>query len=243
MDNAGDFAIIPALDLKDGIVVHAKAGARAEYRPIASPFGAADDPLTIARGLLDVTGSSVLYVADLNAIAGDGSNAELIRGLSYALPAVTVWIDAGFSKVSDCAFWLPLGATLVIGSESLASLDEWRAMQVAFGEGLVLSLDFDSHRRRGDQALFEDAALWPRRVIAMTLGRVGTGQGPDLDQLKALIAMAGIRSIFASGGARNIDDLAAIAEAGAAGVVMATALHDEAVTQNDVAALSRERRS
>jgi HisA/HisF family protein len=243
MDNAGDFTIIPALDLKDGIVVHAKAGARAEYRPIASPFGAADDPLAIARGLLTVTGSSVLYIADLNAIARNGSNSELVRGLSYALPDVTVWIDAGFSKVADCAFWLPLGATLVIGSESLAALDDWRAMQDAFGEGLVLSLDFDSHLRRGDQALFEDSTLWPRRVIAMALGRVGTGQGPDIDQLKSLIAMAGNRSIFASGGTRKRNDLAAIADTGAAGVVMATALHAEAVTQKEIAALARERRS
>ena len=91
--------------------------------------------------------------------------------------------------------------------------------------------------------LFEDSALWPRRVIAMALGRVGTGQGPDIDQLKSLIAMGGDRSVFASGGARNRNDLAAIADAGAAGVVMATALHAEVVTQNEIAALSRERRS
>jgi len=243
MDNARDFTIIPALDLKDGMVVHAKGGARADYRPIASPFGAADNPLAIARELLTVTGSSILYVADLNAIAGIGSNSELIRGLSYALPGVTVWIDAGFSKVADCAFWLPLGATLVIGSESLAAIDDWREMQDAFGESLVLSLDFDSHRRRGDQALFEDPALWPDRIIAMTLGRVGTSQGPDIDLLKSLIAVAGARSIFASGGTRNRTDLAAIADLGAAGAVVATALHAEAVTPKEIAALLRERRS
>ena len=40
-----DFAVIPVLDLKDGLVVHARAGKqahagkRAEYRPIATPFG------------------------------------------------------------------------------------------------------------------------------------------------------------------------------------------------------------
>src|SRR3989304_657713 len=99
MNRMGDFAVIPALDLKDGAVVHAKAGSRAEYRPIASPFGAADDPLAIARGLLAATGSSVLYIADLDAILGSGNHFELVRGLAYALPDAVVWIDAGFSDV------------------------------------------------------------------------------------------------------------------------------------------------
>jgi len=106
-----DFAVIPALDLKDGGVVQAKAGDRADYRPIASPFGAADDPVAIARRLLALTGSPSLYIADLDAIAGTGNHFELVRGISDALPGVTVWIDAGFSNVADCAFWLPLGAT------------------------------------------------------------------------------------------------------------------------------------
>ena len=120
-----DFAIIPALDLKGGAVVHARGGARAEYRPIETPLGAADDPVALARALLAVTGSSVLYIADLDAIAGVGNHFELCRDLASALPHHELWIDAGFSNVTDCAFWLPLGATLVIGSESLISIEDW----------------------------------------------------------------------------------------------------------------------
>jgi phosphoribosylformimino-5-aminoimidazole carboxamide ribotide isomerase len=243
MSNSSDFAVIPALDLKDGVVVHAKGGARADYRPVASLFGAADDPLRIAHGLLAVTGSSVLYVADLDAIMGTGTNFELVRGLSYALPDTTVWIDAGFSRVADCAFWLPLGATLVIGSEALAAIEDWRDLREEFGEDLVLSLDFDSAGRRGPGALFDDRALWPGRVIAMHLGRVGGDQGPDADGLGSLIAMADGCSIFAAGGIRNAKDLAAVAAAGARGAVLSTALHKEALTQNEIAALLRERRS
>jgi phosphoribosylformimino-5-aminoimidazole carboxamide ribotide isomerase len=243
MSSTSDFTVIPALDLKDGVVVHAKGGTRAEYRPIESRFGPADDPLTLARGLLAVTGSSVLYVADLDAIMGNGSNFELVRGLSYALPDVTVWIDAGFSRVADCAFWLPLGATLVIGSEGLASIEDWREILAAFDENVVLSLDFDSSGQKGLGALFDDPPLWPGRVIAMDLSRVGTGQGPDEDGLKSLVALADGRSIFAAGGIRNASDLAAIAASGARGAVLATALHGQALTQEEIAALLRERRS
>jgi HisA/HisF family protein len=243
MDDSNDFTVIPALDLKGDEVVHAKSGNRVDYRPIESPYGAAGDPLAIARGLLSHTTSPSLYVADLDAIAGVGNHFELVRGLSLALPDTALWIDAGFSDVADCAFWLPLGATLVIGSESLADVDDWREIHAAFGESVVLSLDFDAGGRKGPDALFDDPSLWPRRVIAMNLSRVGTDSGPDTDGIKSLVGMSNGTAIFAAGGIRNARDLAALADLRAHGALLATALHRNAVTQKEIAALSRERRS
>jgi HisA/HisF family protein len=239
----GDFAVIPALDLKDGAVVHAKAGDRADYRPIASPFGAADDPVAIARGLLAVTGSPSLYIADLDAISGSGNHFELVRGIADALPGTTVWIDAGFSDVADCAFWLPLGATLVIGSEGLGAVDDWRDIHGAFGESVVLSLDYGSDGSRGPEPLFTDPALWPNRLIAMDLTRVGADTGPDVDRLKTILDAAAGRAVFAAGGVRSLGDLVALAALEAQGALIATALHAGGITQNEIAALLRERRS
>jgi HisA/HisF family protein len=242
MSKANDFTVIPALDLMHGNAVHARAGARVEYRPVTSPFGEAGDPGAVARGLIAATGSSVLYIADLDAITGSGSNFELVRGLGYALSDVTIWVDAGFSGVGDCAFWLPLGATLVIGSEGVKTAGDWLEIKQAFGD-VVLSLDFDAEGPRGPGALFADAGLWPDRVIAMNLGRVGTGEGPDIDGLGALIAQGEGRAVFAAGGIRSARDLAALEAAGASGALVATSLHSGALTQNEIAALIRERRS
>jgi phosphoribosylformimino-5-aminoimidazole carboxamide ribotide isomerase len=242
MSKANDFTVIPALDLMDGNVVHAKAGPRAEYRPLASPFGQAGDAGAIARGLLAATGSSVLYIADLDAITGSGSNFDLVRGLGYAFPDVAIWVDAGFSGVGDCAFWLPLGATLVIGSEGVKTAGDWLEIKQEF-EDVVLSLDFDAEGPRGPAALFADVDLWPDRVIAMNLARVGASQGPDIDGLAALIGRGEGRAVFAAGGVRNGNDLAALAAAGASGALVATSLHSGALTQKEIAALSRERRS
>jgi phosphoribosylformimino-5-aminoimidazole carboxamide ribotide isomerase len=243
MKRTGDFAVIPALDLRDGVVVHAKAGDRADYRSIESPFGAADDPAAIARGLLGVTGSASLYIADLDAISGTGNHFELVRGLNYALPGVTLWIDAGFSDVADCAFWLPLGATLVIGSEGLGAVDVWRDIYGAFGESVMLSLDYGSDGARGPEPLFSDPELWPNRLIAMDLTRVGRDTGPDIERLGSILELADGRAVFAAGGVRNARDLAALASLDAQGVLLATALHSGAITQNEIAALLRERRS
>jgi HisA/HisF family protein len=238
-----DFAIIPAVDLKGGVVVHARGGARAEYRSIETPLGSADDPITIARALLAITGSPVLYIADLDAIEGVGNHFELCRDLASALPRSDLWIDAGFSSVTDCAFWLPLGATLVIGSESLSFTQDWRELRTAFGESLVLSLDFAAEGQRGPPSLFAEPAHWPERIITMSLDHVGTAQGPHVDRLKGVVERAGSRAVYASGGMRNVGDLEAVATAGARGALIATALHAGAVTQNEIAAFLQRRRS
>jgi HisA/HisF family protein len=238
-----DFAIIPVIDLKGGSVVHARGGARAAYRPIETPLGSADDPVAIARALVALTGSPMLYIADLDAIEGIGNHFELCRDLASALPRHDLWIDAGFSNVTDCAFWLPLGATLVIGSEGLKFVEQWQELRAAFGKNLMLSLDFGADGSRGPSALFAETAHWPDRLIAMSLDRVGADGGPDLERLKDVVARGGSCAVYAGGGVRSIGDLDAIAAIGAVGALTATALHQGAIGQKEIAAFEGRRRS
>jgi phosphoribosylformimino-5-aminoimidazole carboxamide ribotide isomerase len=243
-----EFEIIPVLDLKGGSVVHGKAGKRETYRPIVSPFGPADAPLKIARGLLEAAEASILYIADLDAIAGQGDHAALIASLAVALPETEIWLDAGLADVESAYHWRAQGVTPVIGSESLASVAQWQALgrQADFDKAdldPVLSLDFDGETFRGPEGLRDDPDLWPRRVIIMTLARVGSGSGPDIARLQALRASGGEeRRYYAAGGARNIQDLDVLAEAGAAGVAIATALHRGLLPKKEIAAFRRRRR-
>jgi len=238
-----DFAIIPAIDLKNGLVVQARGGVRADYRPIKTPLGSADDPVAIARALLAITGLPALYIADLDAIEGVGNHFDLCRDLASALPRNELWIDAGFSNVTDCAFWLPLGAILVIGSESLSLLEDWQELRAAFGESLVLSLDFAPEGPRGLAAVLTEPTYWPEQVIVMSLDRVGTANGPDVERLRGVVEKAASRAVYASGGMRSIGDLEAVADAGATGALLATAVHEGAITQNEIAAFLQRRRS
>ena len=67
----------------------------------------------------------------------------------------------------------------------------------------------------------------PRRVVAMTLARVGSGEGPDLLRLAAIKALAGPnRAVYAAGGVRDTGDLDALVTQGIAGALVATSLHD-----------------
>ena len=238
-----DFAIIPAIDLKNGLVVQARGGVRADYRPIKTPLGSADDPVAIARALLAITGLPALYIADLDAIEGVGNHFDLCRDLASALPRNELWIDAGFSNVTDCAFWLPLGAILVIGSESLSLVEDWQELRAAFGESLVLSLDFAPEGPRGLAAVLTEPTYWPEQVIVMSLDRVGTANGPDVERLRGVVEKAASRAVYASGGMRSIGDLEAVADAGATGALLATAVHEGAITQNEIAAFLQRRRS
>jgi phosphoribosylformimino-5-aminoimidazole carboxamide ribotide isomerase len=77
----------------------------------------------------------------------------------------------------------------------------------------------------------------------MSLDRVGTGHGPDVARLRDVVEQAGARSVYASGGMRDIGDLEAAAEAGAGGALIATALHRGAVGQKEIAAFEGRRRS
>ena len=69
-------------------------------------------------------------------------------------------------------------------------------------------------------------ALWPQRVIVMTLERVGSGAGPDLDTMTELHRKAPMTTLVGAGGVRSTDDLARGREAGAGAWLVASALHD-----------------
>jgi phosphoribosylformimino-5-aminoimidazole carboxamide ribotide isomerase len=77
----------------------------------------------------------------------------------------------------------------------------------------------------------------------MDLTRVGTDTGPDVERLRSVLDVASGRAVYAAGGVRSARDLAAIAALNARGAVIATALHAQSITQNEIAALQRERRS
>jgi phosphoribosylformimino-5-aminoimidazole carboxamide ribotide isomerase len=68
----------------------------------------------------------------------------------------------------------------------------------------------------------------------MTLDRVGSGGGPDVARLKEIAGRAGSRRVYAAGGIRNRADLDGIAAAGAAGALVASALHAGKITASDL---------
>jgi HisA/HisF family protein len=221
--------IIPVIDLKGGRVVRAVRGERAAYAPIVSPLAASSAPQDVVAGFARLFDFPIVYVADLDAIEGRRSHGETLAALARAFPQLSFWIDDGSADAERIAALRATGARPVIGSESLPAGEAPHIDADA-----VLSLDFRGGRFLGPPALVDDARLWPRDVIAMTLARVGTFQGPDVDLISRLSRAADGRRLFAAGGVRDVRDLDALAHAGAAGALVASALHDGRLSRADL---------
>jgi phosphoribosylformimino-5-aminoimidazole carboxamide ribotide isomerase len=224
-------AIVPVLDLKGGQVVHARAGDRARYQPIRSTLAAGSEPRAVLDGLLSVAPFRRIYIADLDAIEGQGDHRRLVAALARRYADVAFWLDAGFAGAAEAAAALADGAVPVLGSESLRDEAALGEAVARLGKGnCVLSLDYRGECFVGPAAIEISAASWPEHIIAMTLSRVGSGAGPDTARLAQVQRMAGARQLFAAGGVRDAGDLERLAAMGIAGALVASALHDGRLT-------------
>lgn len=223
--------VIPVVDLKGGVVVHARMGERALYRPIETPLARGSDPVDVARGLLALHPFATLYVADLDAIMGTGDNRAALGRLQRALPQLTLWVDSGIADQQAVTAWLAQGlGHVVLGSETQRDIALVR--RFATEPRAVLSLDFRGDVFQGPAELLTQAQVWPQRLIVMTLHRVGSHAGPDFARLRTIKPAA--REVYAAGGVRDADDLQALAELGVAGALVASSLHSGRLTGADL---------
>lgn len=228
--------VIPVLDLKGGLVVHARMGMRSQYRPIDTPLSPSSRPLDVARGLLSIHPFTAFYIADLDAIERRADNDAALMELKKAFPDLVFWVDNGVADLAGAKRWLDAGiGYLVIGSEVQGSGELLRHLQ--HDDRVVLSLDFRGDAFMGPAALLDDADAWPADIIVMTLARVGSAVGPDMARLAAIKARAPGKRVYAAGGVRGADDLAALAEAGISGALVATCLHNGTLTGAQIARL------
>jgi phosphoribosylformimino-5-aminoimidazole carboxamide ribotide isomerase len=194
--------------------------------------------VAVTRAVRDRFGLDELYVADLDAIAGGPGSPELVAALARE---ARVMVDAGVADAPAAAALLELGAAgVVIGTESLPGADAFARLRTELPDApLVLSLDL-----RAGAVLSPDpalAALEPaaalarladrgaREAIVLDLARVGSGEGPDLALLAGLRARVPHVALLSGGGVRHAGDLRALADAGAVGALVATALHGGAI--------------
>lgn len=231
--------VIPVIDLKGGEVVHAQRGERDTYRPVRSQLCRGSEPVDVVAGLLTVYPFATLYIADLDAIQARGSSIASIRRIRQEFPRLRLWVDNGLADPAACRDWLAQSLSeIVLGSEAQRDVTILRALSDDEARRhLILSLDYKDERFLGPPDLLSAPWLWPARVIAMTLSRVGSRGGPDLDLLRRWRNELPDKKIFAAGGVRGGEDLSALADCGIAGVLVATALHERRIGRAEIAAV------
>jgi phosphoribosylformimino-5-aminoimidazole carboxamide ribotide isomerase len=218
--------IIPVIDLMQGQAVHAQYGNRSQYQALQSKLCRGSAPLSIVAALLELYPFQTFYIADLDAIQGQGSHRALIETISQQFPQLHFWLDCGNSLNAAHA----PNIKPVLGSESIKTLQDYQNHT----ENHVLSLDFNLQGALGIDALHESTEHWPDEVICMTLNQVGSQQGVDYKRLNVLKSLNKTSKIYAAGGVRDIKDVQLLKNLGIAGALVATALHDKKISSTDL---------
>jgi len=226
--------IIPVIDLSDGIVVHAKQGQRDTYQPIASVISASAEPEAILCSFLELYPFKIIYIADLDAIQGTNSPDKLILELASRYTQCQFWVDAGINAIPDReARHSTKNIKWVLGSENKFSKETLSSL-IKKNPDILLSLDFNESELIENSYLLENASIWPQKIIAMMLSRVGSNKGIDLNCLNKILKLAKNNDIYAAGGVRNINDLIQLNSMNIKGVLLATTLHTGAITKEDL---------
>jgi phosphoribosylformimino-5-aminoimidazole carboxamide ribotide isomerase len=240
--------IVPVLDLKGGLAVHAVRGQRDAYAPVRSTLAASADPVQLARAFRTTLGCDACYVADLDAITGRGDHGPTIQAI--AALGLAVWLDAGVATPPDAERAIRHGARrVIVGTETLRDVKELPALVAATGAAgadAVLSLDLKDDRLLGgaDAVARLDpvdlaSGAWDAGIhafIVLDLARVGAETGVATGAAARLRQRLPGAEIAVGGGIRNAADLRELARAGFDAVLVATALHTGAITPSDLRA-------
>jgi phosphoribosylformimino-5-aminoimidazole carboxamide ribotide isomerase len=228
--------VIPAIDLRAGRAVRLVRGNPEESTTYA------DDPVAVAERFQE-EGARRLHVVDLDAALEEGSNTDAVAAICRAV-VIPVQVGGGIRTLEQIGGVLEAGAArAVLGTA--AALDPafvTRAVE-EYAEHVVVAVDVRGGRlmvrgwtEEGPQleaALTAlDEAGSPRYLVT-SIARDGTLEGPDLALYGRVLKLTD-RSVIASGGVRDADDVWALRDLGCEAVVTGKALYERTLKLSQV---------
>jgi phosphoribosylformimino-5-aminoimidazole carboxamide ribotide isomerase len=245
--NDAAFTAYPAIDVRDGRVVRLLQG---DY---ARETRYADDPFAVAMRYADA-GARWLHLVDLDAArAGGYTLAPLLRRIADD-GRLQVQTGGGVRDEAAIADILDAGASrVVVGSLAVrepARVEGWLRRYGA--DRITIALD----TRQDDAGVWQlpihgwteratldlDACLsfyrdaGARHLLCTDIARDGMMQGPNIELYRRVIARGDGFALQASGGVRDVADVAAARDAGCAGAVLGKALLEGRLTVEEALA-------
>ncbi|WP_436346397.1 1-(5-phosphoribosyl)-5-[(5-phosphoribosylamino)methylideneamino]imidazole-4-carboxamide isomerase [Natronorubrum sp. FCH18a] len=223
------FEVIPAVDLQDGEVVQLVQGERGTERT----YG---DPVEAAQRWIDA-GAESLHLVDLDgAFDGERKNAEAIDAVLVTVDVPTQ-LGGGIRTARDAIDLLERGVDRVIlGTAAVENPDIVAEISAEQPDSVVVSLD----AKDGEvvvEGWTEGAGISPVEAAARyeELGAAailftnvdveGRLQGVATEPVRELVEATDI-PVVASGGVATLEDVRDLEEAGAAAVVVGSALYE-----------------
>ena len=231
MSDFPEFEVIPAVDVQDGEVVQLVGGERGTGKRYGDPVEAAERWIG--------AGARTLHLVDLDgAFEGERVNADAIEAVVESVPdAVDLQLGGGIRTAEGARELLDLGLDRVIlGTAAVESPEIVAAIDETHPGSVVVSLDAKDGEvvvSGWTEGTGLDPATAATRYEALGAGAIlftnvdveGQLEGIDREAV-ASVADAVEIPVIASGGVTNVDDVVALKEAGAAAVVVGTALYE-----------------
>lgn len=231
--------LYPAIDLRGGRCVRLYQGDFGRETVYDS------DPVARARQFAEA-GAAWIHVVDLDASRGGGTNREVVQAIAAEVP---VPVQAG-GGVRDASLLDSGVARVVLGTMAVADRAQAGRLVSTHPGGVAIGLDHRDGEIRtrgweqGSGVQLLEALGWPELAgaaafVVTNIALDATMQGPDVAGLCTVLAATDI-PVIASGGVGSLDDLRAIADAGAAGAIVGKAIYEGVFTVEEaVAACSR----
>jgi phosphoribosylformimino-5-aminoimidazole carboxamide ribotide isomerase len=229
-----EFQLLPAIDLRGGLVVRLREGDFARE----TVYGT--DPVEVARGFV-AAGARWIHVVDLDG-ARDGGRRQteaVARIVTSVGRGVSCQVAGGLRDETAVEAALTAGAArAVVGTAALRdpAFVEW--LVARFGpERIAVALDVREGLAVGhgwvpgspgvpaDEALAGLADRGAGTFIVTAIERDGLLAGPNLELLGRMVALDR-GDVVASGGVSSLDDIAAVRTLGCAGAIVGRALYE-----------------
>lgn len=205
----------------NGLVVHAVAGRRDEYRPLhGSVIASSPKPEDVLNGFR-MLGCSYIYIADIDAILGRGCNQHVIDvALSYGFKVLADIGRKGLEETDSDNLSYVIGTEYIIYPNELHLLSN-RVVSLDIESGEVV---FRNTKLGIAQATKKVCKQNVKTVIILNLDRVGTMRGLDIDAINIVKDLCRTR-IAVGGGFRDVEELKILNDLGVHFVLIATAIH------------------
>jgi phosphoribosylformimino-5-aminoimidazole carboxamide ribotide isomerase len=228
---------VPAIDVREGRCVQLVGGDPDRERT------SRPDPVAQARTWAQ-EGAPWLHVVDLDAALGDGDNRDVVADILGAVDA-QVQVGGGIRSLEDAQRLREMGAQrVVVGTAAVRDPDFLREAADALGEALAVAVDAEDGEvlaegwtagtDRPVHAVAREAQEAGAGALLYTdVAREGRLEGVDAEAVADLCQAVSL-PVVASGGVATVDDVRALAEAGAHACVIGSALYDGALAYADL---------
>jgi phosphoribosylformimino-5-aminoimidazole carboxamide ribotide isomerase len=237
------FEVVPAVDVQGGEVVQLVQG----ERDTEKRYG---DPVDAARRWVEA-GAETLHMVDLDgAFEGERANADAFERVLDAVD-VDVQLGGGIRTVEDARWLLTLGVDrVVLGTAAVEEPAIVEQVSDHHPGSVVVSLD----AKDGEvvvEGWTEGTGLDPAEaaeryedlgaaaILYTDVDVEGTMEGVVVERVRRVVDAVDI-PVVASGGVASIDDVRALEEAGAAAVVVGSALYEGNFTLAEAQAAAAE---